>query len=144
MLRNFGAAILGYLASFAVVFVVMSVAWLIMGADGAFRPGVWDQSNGWIALAAVVGFVSAAVGGNICARVGTDRNAVWILVAIVAGMGILAAMPEAGPVDPVRPDGVTMWEAMANAIPPAWARWAGPLIGVVGTLVGAAKAERTR
>ncbi|MDH3734767.1 MAG: hypothetical protein OEU54_14665 [Gemmatimonadota bacterium] len=141
--RNIGAAVLGYVAMFAAVFGGMTVAWTIVGADGAFQPGSWDHSMLWAVVSVVVGLVAAVLGGIVCARVGTDRTAVYVLVGLVAVLGVLSAIPEmgdtaAGP----RPDGLSMWDAIAGAVQPTWARWANPVIGIVGVLVGASRSSK--
>lgn len=47
MLRNLGGAALGYVVMAAVVFLTMTLAWIVLGPEGAFRPGVWDISGTW-------------------------------------------------------------------------------------------------
>ena len=46
VLRNLGAAVLGYVAVAIVSFVLSAIMWLVLGPDGAFRPGSWDTSAG--------------------------------------------------------------------------------------------------
>lgn len=140
--RNIGAAVLGYVVMFAAVFFGMMICWVIVGADGAFQPGSYDHSMTWAVLSVIVGITAAVAGGFVCAKVGTDRNAIHILVGLVVVLGVLSAIPDPGVAEPIRPDGITMWEAISNAVQPAWARWSNPVIGVVGVLIGAAKVRR--
>lgn len=44
MFRPIAAVILGYLAMFVMVFGSFTVAYLLMGADNAFKPGVYEPS----------------------------------------------------------------------------------------------------
>ena len=62
MLRTIGAVVLGYLAMALVVFVALSGAYLAVGADGAFRPGVYEVSALWIGISLVVGFGAGTPG----------------------------------------------------------------------------------
>ena len=138
--RNIGAAVLGYVAMFAAVFGGMTVAWVIVGADGAFQPGSWDHSMLWAIVSIVVGLAAAVIGGRVCARVGADRRAIYILIGLVVALGVLSALPEIGDTaSGPRPDDLSMWEAIAGAVQPTWARWANPIIGVVGILIGAGR-----
>ncbi|MCY3810030.1 MAG: hypothetical protein OXG58_11520 [Gemmatimonadetes bacterium] len=46
MLRNVLAAIVGYIAIVAVLFVLSSLLWLALGASRAFQPGTWEVAGG--------------------------------------------------------------------------------------------------
>ena len=53
MLRNILAAVVGYIAMAAVLFVLFSLLWLTLGPSRAFQPVSWEVSGGW-ALGSVV------------------------------------------------------------------------------------------
>ncbi|MDQ3667052.1 MAG: hypothetical protein M3410_10870 [Acidobacteriota bacterium] len=45
MLRAVLAVIVGYVVMVLLVFATFSLAYLLMGADGAFRPGTYKDNN---------------------------------------------------------------------------------------------------
>ncbi|WP_420636671.1 hypothetical protein [Candidatus Palauibacter sp.] len=139
MLRNILAAIVGYIAMAAVLFALFSLLWLTLGPSRAFQPGSWEVPGGWALGSGVLGLVAAYIGGRVCARVAHDAGAATILIAIVIVLGVVRAlMPvemAAGP----RPDDVSMMEATAGALHPAWFNWLNPLIGAVGVWFGSRK-----
>jgi len=143
MLKNIGGAVAGYIVMFAVVFVGMTLGWLLLGADGALQPGSWDVSMTWSALMIVVGLVAAVAGGILCARVGKDRTAVYLLVGLIVVLGIVSALPDPGVAETIRTGDVSMWDAMSTVRPPAWVRWSNPIIGIVGVLYGASRVARS-
>ncbi len=139
MLRNILAAIAGYIVMALVLFAAMTVSWMGFGVDGAFQPGSWEVTGGWIAVSIVVGLVAAVVGGYTCKWIGRTERAVQILLGIVVVLGLLTIVSEMAieKVASGRPDEVPMFEAMANGIQPGWLTWLNPILGVVGVLYGA-------
>ena len=139
MLRNILAAVVGYIAMAAVLFVLFSLLWLALGPSHAFQPGSWEVSGSWALGSLVLGLVGAYIGGRVCAGVARDARAATILIAVVLVLGVVTAlMPvdmSAGP----RPDDVSMMEATAGARQPAWFTWLNPLIGVAGVWFGSRK-----
>ena len=138
--RNILAAVLGYIVM-VVVFFTFSVVWMVMGAGGAFEPGSWDVSTGWIAASIVLGLVAAVAGGFVCARTGVGAQAIWILVGLVIVLGVLSAIPDSPSVSGARPDDVSMFQAMSSAQQPRWVAWLNPALGVVGVLLGSLLAK---
>ena len=136
MLRNILAAIVGYVAMAALLFVLFSLLWLTVGPSRAFEPGSWEVPVGWAVMQLVLGLVGAYVGGQVCARVAHDARGATILIGLVIVMGVVNALisPEmaAGP----RPDEVSMMEATAGARQPGWFLWLNPVIGAVGVWFG--------
>jgi hypothetical protein len=127
---------------FAVVFVLMWVAYALFGASGSFQPGSWDVSGLWIVVTVVVGLGAAIAGGFVCALIARDPRGPKWLVAVVVALGILFAIPVltgagAAATGGPRPEDVPMFEAMMNAIQPVWVALLNPLLGAVGVLVGA-------
>ena len=139
MLRNILAAIVGYIAMAAVLFALFSLLWLTVGPSRAFEPGSWEVPGGWVILQLVLGLVGAYIGGQVCARVAHDARGATFLIGLVIVLGVVNALipPEmmAGP----RPDDVSMMEATAGAVQPAWFLWLNPLIGAVGVWFGTRK-----
>ncbi len=136
MLRNILAAIVGYMAMAAVLFVLFSLLWLVLVPSRAFQPGSWEVSGDWALGSLVLGLVAAYIAGRICARVAYDSRAATILIALVIVFGVVRAlMPvemAAGP----RPDDLSMMEATASARHPVWFNWLNPLIGAAGVWFG--------
>ena len=136
IVRNLLAAIVGYVAMAAVLFVLFSILWVTVGPSRAFEPGSWEVPVGWAVLQLVLGLVGAYIGGQVCARVAHDARGATMLIGLVIVMGVVNALisPEvaAGP----RPDDVSMMEATAGALQPAWFNWLNPVVGVVGVWLG--------
>ncbi len=139
MLRNILAAVVGYIAMAAVLFVLFSLLWLTLGPSRAFQAGSWEVSGGWALGSVVLGLIGAYIGGRVCAGVAHDARAATILIAVVLVLGVVTAlMPvdmSAGP----RPDDVSMMEATAGARHQEWFLWLNPLIGVAGVWLGSRK-----
>ncbi len=139
MLRNILAAVAGYIAMAAVLFALFSLLWLTVGPSRAFEPGSWDVPGNWALVQLVLGLAGAYIGGRVCARVAHDARGATILIGLVIVLGVVNALmaPEtaAGP----RPDDVSMMEATAGALQPAWFNWLNPLIGAVGVWFGTRK-----
>lgn len=140
--RNIGVALLAYVVMFVGVFLLMTIAWMVIGADGAFAPGVWDISSTWIIASIFVGLVAAIPGGVIATRLGSGGQAVRILIGIVIVLGVASAIAASGTAPATRPDDVSMMDAVSNAVQPRWLAWLNPVLGVVGVLIGQAKANR--
>ena len=60
-MRTVVAVVVGYVVMFVAVFVSFSIAYLLMGTGGAFRPGTYDVSLLWVAASLVLGFLAAVV-----------------------------------------------------------------------------------
>ena len=139
MLRNILAAIAGYIAMAAVLFVLFSLLWVMLGPTHAFQPDSWVVSGYWSLGSIVLGFAAACFGGKVCVRVGRDARAATVLIALVIVLGVVRAlMPVEIPAEP-RPDDVSMMEATVGALHPAWFNWLNPLIGAVGVWFGSRK-----
>lgn len=149
MLRSIGSAVVGYIAMFLVVFVSLTAAYLIVGVERAFRPGVYEVSTLWVAISLVVGFGAALVGGWVAWRIGGRVLGPQLLAGLVLVLGIAMAVPaitteaEAGPVAE-RPGDVGPMEAMQKAKMPLISLILNPLVGVVGVLVGGGALGRGR
>ena len=83
VLKSILAAVLGYVVMFAVAFVLFSMQWIVLGADGLFEPGVWDVSATSIGTSIVFGLIVAMAGGFTCSKLGETHQAVAILLFLV-------------------------------------------------------------
>ena len=90
--RNIGAGVLGWVAMFAGVFVLMAVFWMILGADGSFRPESWDVSAGWLLASVPIGLLAAVFGGIVCAKAASYAWVVRFLIVLVVALGVLSAV----------------------------------------------------
>jgi uncharacterized membrane protein YedE/YeeE len=141
MLRTIVAVVVGYVVMFVLVFVTFTAAYLAMGADGAFRPGVYQVTGMWLVVSFVLGFVAALAGGYACAVVARSAKGPWVLAALVMVLGLaMAAMVVATPLEPasqVRTADVGNMEAMQRAQQPPWVAFVNPFLGAAGVLLGA-------
>ncbi len=139
--RIVGGVIAGYVTMFVGVFILFSLAWMVLGADGAFHAGSWDVSAAWIGLSIVIGFLAAVAGGYLCALIARNPRGPQSLVVVVVVLGLLMALPVlfgAGTDAPaVRPAAVGMFEAMQYAQQPGWTAVLNPLLGALGVVIGA-------
>ena len=142
MLRAALAVIAGYLTIFVVVFAGLTLGYLALGADRAFRPDSYEVSLLWIKGWAVVSFAAAIVGGIVCAAIARTRTPVVVLVALVlvlgAGQAIgVAAAPKREPESLVRPPDATFADTLGAAHSPLWVAMVTPVLGAVGVIAGA-------
>jgi hypothetical protein len=142
ILKNVGAAVAGYVAMFAVAFVLFSIMWAILGSERAFQPATWDITGAWIVGSIGLGLLVSMAGGATASKLGDGKQSVAILVGLVLLMGVLAALPEASSGAP-RPPEIGILDAMSQAKQPTWLLWLNPLFGVVGVLLGAKLASRS-
>ncbi|MCY3971135.1 MAG: hypothetical protein OXG74_14465 [Acidobacteria bacterium] len=136
IVRNILAAVVGYVAMAALLFVLFSLLWLTVGPSRAFEPGSWEVSVGWALVQLVLGLVGAYVGGHVCARVAHDAKGATILIGLVIVMGAVNALIPPEMVAGSRPDDVSMMEATAGARQPVWFNWLNPVVGAVGVWFG--------
>jgi len=140
MLRIVGLVVLGYIVIVVLVFLSFTVAYLLIGADGAFRPNSYDLSLIWIVVTIVLGFAAALVGGYMTAAMARTGHEPKALAAFVFALGVIFAIQmllsnEAAP--GTRDAAVGMFEAMANAQQPVWVAFLNPIIGALGVISGA-------
>ena len=136
MLRNILAALAGYIAMAAALFVLFSLLWLTMGPSRAFQPGSWEVSGGWALGSVVLGLVAAYLGGRVCAKVARDAGGATSLMTMVIVLGVIEALTPGEMAAGPRPDDLSMMEATVGARQPTWLSWLNPVIGVVGVWFG--------
>lgn len=139
MPRLIGGTLLGYVVYFAIVFALMTAAWLLLGANGAFRPGAWDVTSTWIVIMLLASLTGGMVAGY--PRIAADPRGPMALAGLVVVMGVLFAWPllagtATAPTMP-RPDQLPMFDAMSQGQAPLWVALVNPLLGAVGVLLGA-------
>ena len=122
---------------FVSTMVLLTTAYLILGADWSFKPDSWEASAGWLALSIIVGLVTALAGGLVAQRLDRSGTGALILIAVIVVLGlwmaIAAGSPEApGPRTIASPSNL---EAMQNAVQPVWINYLNPLLGFIGVFV---------
>jgi hypothetical protein len=138
--RAIASVVLGYVMMAATVFFTFTAAYLILGADGSFKPGTYEVSALWLIVSFVLSFVAAVLGGYVCAFIAKSLKPPKVLAAVVLALGLVLALPvlTGGGGEPQpRPETVDTVEAMQNAEQPLWVTLLTPLVGAVGVLVGA-------
>lgn len=139
MARLLGGVVLGYVAMAAVVFIGLTGAYLVLGAEGAFQPGVYTVSGVWIALSLVVGLAAAILGGLVARKVAAGVAGPHALAGLVIVLGVALAVSAvlAAPVgEVIRAGSVGPTEAMRQAQTPFWVMLMNPLLGAFGVLLG--------
>ncbi|HSK19734.1 MAG TPA: hypothetical protein VK912_11350 [Longimicrobiales bacterium] len=137
--RLIAGVLLGYLVMGFAVFTALSLAFMGLGSDRAFRPGVYDVSALWVVVSFVVGFGAALLGGWVARRIARTPSGPLVLAVVVAALGVamavLTLLGEAA--DPgLRTGAVGTFEAMSYAQTPIWIMFVNPLVGAVGVLLG--------
>ena len=137
--RSIAGVLLGYLVMALAVFTSLSLAFMGLGSDRAFRPGVYDVSALWVVISFIVGFGAALLGGWVAHRIARSTSGPLMLAVLVAALGVaMAVLTLIGEgADPgLRTGGVGTFEAMSYAQTPIWIMFVNPLVGAVGVLLG--------
>lgn len=137
--RLIGAVLLGYVTLALLIFACFTLAYMAMGADRAFRPGVYDVSTVWVVMSIVVSFLAALAGGRVARHIAGTATGPRVLAAVVVVLGVvmtLATMGGATEAAGARPDGVGAMDAMQVAQTPFWVMLLNPFIGALGILLG--------
>jgi hypothetical protein len=140
MLRAILAVIVSYVVMFLLIFLAFTGVYLLLGADRAFKPGSYEASGLWLAVAFAINLVVAIIGGLICAAIAKGGRAPLALAALVFVLGLLLAIPSlmAKSVNRnmVRTGSVSNMEAMQRAQQPTWVPFTFPFVGAIGVLIG--------
>ncbi|MHC4415759.1 MAG: hypothetical protein ACYS0G_10780 [Planctomycetota bacterium] len=159
MLRGILAVIVGYVVMFAWVMVTSTVMYLGLGQSFALEEGTKEVTMGWLVASIVLGLIGAILGGLVAAVIGRSptNRPVKVLagIVLVLGMGMAAAQlsmnrpdesQEAASEEVVTGDAaaqetetvgeLSSWQAMSEAVPPAWYSFTIPIVGLIGVLIG--------
>ncbi len=140
MARLIGGTVAAYVIYFVAVFVLVSAGWLVLGANGAFHPGVWDVTGIWIALMLVASLLGGVGAGYGIGPITKDPRGPMALAGLIILMGVVFAWPVLAGTAPVptlpRPEQLPMFEAMANGQAPVWVAILNPVLGAAGALFG--------
>jgi hypothetical protein len=137
--RLIGGVAFGYFAMTFTLFIALTIAYLVVGADRAFGAGVYQVTLFWAVLSFIVGFAAAVLGGRVArAFSGRPAGPQWLAVIVfVIGTGV-ALMIVLGGQDggAARTDLVGPFQAMRAAQTPLWIALVNPFIGAAGVLLG--------
>lgn len=139
MARTIISVIAAFLLVQVLVFLILTGAWMIVGADGAFREDTWNLAPTWTWTMLGAGLAASIAGGVACLVMAGRGNAVMHLAIISLITGVLPAVapkPEPPAGAATRPADVGMFEAMTSARPPAWQAWAAAVLAPAGVLLG--------
>ena len=140
MLRKIFGVVAGYIAMAALIFILFTTLYLILGADSAFKPGNYQASTTWLVLSTILGLIAAVIGGLVCVIIAKDHKAAIWLAGLVLVLGIILAIPSLNVPDEemnkVREGNVYNIEAMQNAKQPPIALILNPIIGAIGVIAG--------
>jgi len=147
MLRAILAVVVSYVIMFVLAFIGFACAYLIVGPEIAFKPGMYEAATTWIAIAFVINVVDALVGGFVCALIAKGGRAPMALAVVVIALGLLVAFADMnkGKMNSglVRAGNTPQMEAIQKAYWPVWVPFAFPFTGAIGVLIGA-RLKRSR
>jgi len=144
--RAIASVIVGYVVMALVVFVSFTLAYVLMGADRTYQPGVYDVSTLWIVVAILLTIVAAIAGGYVAASIAKTSTPIKVLIGLVVVLGFGSVLMAQGGTDDDRPvvrdTNPTVWEAMSASRQPLWIALLNPLLAVGGILYGASLKKR--
>lgn len=149
MLRNVCGVIVGYITLALLIFLAYSAAYLLMGAQLAFKPSTYEPSVTWLVTSFVLGFLASVVAGYVCAWIAGRRRTPIALAVLVIVIGVLTAIPvltgaNQAKLLKTRTGDVSNIEAMQSAVLPGWVALLNPFIGAAGVLAGAGIKRRSK
>ena len=140
MARAILAVVLSYLAMFVLAFLAFTCAYLIVGNDIAFKPGIFEASSTWIAIAFIINIVDGVIGGFVCALIAKGGKAPLALAAVVILLGLAVAFADTNKrkqnIGMIRAGNTPQLAAIQKAFWPVWVPFAFPFTGAVGVLIG--------
>jgi hypothetical protein len=141
MLRAILAVIISYVVMLVLAFIAFAGAFLLLGPEVVFKPGVYEASMTWIGIAFVINIVDALLGGFVCALIARGGKAPLALAIVVIALGLVVAFGDMnkGKMNAglSRAGNTPQMEAIQKAYWPVWVPFAFPLAGAMGVLIGA-------
>ena len=138
--RSIIAVIVAYVTMFVLTFIAFVCAYLLVGAEVAFKPASYEASTKWIGIAFLINVVVAIIGGLICALIAKGGRAPLALAIVVFVFGIVLAIPAMmkgrANANLVRAGNTAQMEAVQKAYWPVWVPFTFPITGAIGVLIG--------
>lgn len=141
--KAIAGVIVGYIVMFAGLFVMLSIVWSVVKADGAFMEAPsWEHSTTWVVASLVLGLVAAIIGGVACTLIAVKGSKAPIALAVfIVVMGAISAAVQLAKQNsdqpPPRTAQIGMFEAIQNAQVPMLLLIGNPIVGAIGALIGA-------
>ena len=153
MLRNMGAAVLGYLVLGLVLGTGVLLASLIIGV-APFHSETGDLSGLWMIALLLISLLASTTGGWVCRRLGTSQHAVAMMIVIVLGL-MLGTVLAAGAIVGPSATGRSFMEALLGSMPsdlpfgellegrpPTWFSIVNAALATVAIVFGASLAKK--
>ena len=140
MVKQMLAIIAGYIAIALIIMLIFTLAYKLMGSDGAFKPGTYEVSALWIGVSIFTSLVAAVIGGYITTLLSRDFKAGVGLAVLLLFLGLFNAYHQDrkdGATSRQRAGDISNTEAMRNAREPLWVAVVNPILGAIGVLAGA-------
>lgn len=138
MIRSILSVVAAYIAMAIFMFLTFTGLYAVLGAEGSFKPGVYDVSTAWIIGSVILGFIATAIGGYVAVMISRNHAAaLWfgaVVLVITLLVGIVAL--QKGNPHETRAGNVPNMEAMQKAQNPTWLNFLVPFTGFVGALAG--------
>ena len=145
--RSIIAVIVSYITVFVLNFLAFVSLYVLIGQNHAFKPRSYLASNRWIAISFAIIFVTAIIGGLICAAIAKGGKAPLALAVVVLVLGLLLAIPSVikhqRNSNLVRFGDVSAAEAARLAYWPVWVPFTFPFVATIGVLIGGRLKRRT-
>ncbi len=140
MLRAILAVLASCVIMLVLAFIGFACAYLILGPEVVFKPGIFEASTTWIGIAFVINIVDALIGGFVCARIAKAGRAPLALALVVIALGLVLAFADMnkGKMNAGLPRAADapQLETIQKAYWPVWAPFAFPFTGAIGVLIG--------
>ena len=141
MLRAILAVVVSYAVMVVLAFIGFACAFLIVGPEIVFKPGLFEASTTWIGIAFAINIVDALIGGLVCALIARGGKAPLALAIVVIALGLVVAFADMnkGKLNAGLPraSDTPQLEAIQKAYWPVWVPFAFPFTGALGVLIGA-------
>ena len=138
--RSILAVVVSYVAMFVLAFIAFTCAYLVVGSDVAFKPGIYEASTTWIGIAFVINIVVAIIGGFVCALIAKGGRAPLALAILAVILGLVIAIADMNKektnAGMVRSPSTRQMEAIQKAYWPVWVPFTFPLTSAIGVLIG--------
>ena len=138
--RSILAVVVSYVAMFVLAFIAFTCAYLVVGSEVAFKPGIYEASTTWIGIAFAINVVVSIIGGIICALIAKSGRAPLALAIVVVVLGFVVAVLDMNKgklnAGMVRTASTPQMEAIQKAFWPVWVPFTFPITGAIGVLIG--------
>lgn len=139
MVRIILGVIVGYLASFATIFIFSSGLYFLLGKSGSFQEGNYDLTTSWILPSIIFFFVGGAIAATVCGLISKNPKSGLYMGIVIFVLGLLIAFMHIAQDPGVSVRGteeVGLIDAMNKAHGPAWTFFANAVAGFVGAVSG--------